>query len=87
MKIKDTTIEFEPIEERHLGLIEGCLKEQDYQKLHTETIRRLIQTCRYLYQDYTFLHLPKIRQALIKEGLIFPETPQELKLFEKYHAE
>jgi len=69
-----------------LGLVEGCLKDsEEYQRLHVDTIKQLIETCRDLYADYKMHHDPRIRKVLMKEGLMFPETEEELEIFEKHN--
>lgn len=69
-----------------LGLVEGCLKDsEEYQRLHVDTIKEIIETCRDLYADYQMHHDPRIREVLMKEGLAFPETVEELEIFEKHN--
>lgn len=69
-----------------LGLVEGCLKDsEEYQRLHVDTIKQIIETCRDLYADYKMHHDPRVREVLMKEGLAFPETVEELEIFEKHN--
>jgi len=95
LKKKEKQGEFRPLNARvscntdimeRLGLVEGSLKDsEEYQNLHVDTIKELIETCRDLYADYKMHHDPRIRKVLMKEGLMFPETEEELEIFEKHN--